>query len=83
MDTVSALGNWAMSMGRIPSRYSIEGKPDPEGLFDASLGWRRGDQPLKVNLWSRSENQTLAMSLRSCVSRAVHSVAKEEPKGQI
>ena len=58
MDTVSALGNWAMSMGRIPNRYSIEGKPDPEGLFDASLGWRRGEQPLKVNLWSRSDNQT-------------------------
>ena len=73
MDTVSALGNWAMSMGRIPNRYSIEGKPDPEGLFDASLGWRRGEQPLKVNLWSRSDtNAWQCLYVRASAEPSVH-----------
>ncbi len=50
-DTAAEIANHAMAEGLLPSRYSADGDPDPDGPFEARLGWQGSRRPLKVHLW--------------------------------
>jgi hypothetical protein len=51
-DAVAALANHAIREGRIPSRWTLEGEPDPEGEIWAGVGWAEGTpDPLEIHLW--------------------------------
>lgn len=52
------LGNWAMSRGEIPARYTREGKATDGGEFEAGFGWQSGQRPLKVHMWTAEVPQT-------------------------
>ena len=55
-DSLAELGNWGMYTGKIPNRYDMNGKPTVDGTFAAGLRWERSKKrPLKVHLWSTSE----------------------------
>ena len=49
--TVAELGNWAIARGELPGRYDRQGRPTPDGDFEAGLAWTDGNRPLKVDLW--------------------------------
>lgn len=57
-DALVALGNWAMGQGKIPSRYTREGKATDSGEFEAGFAWQSGQRPLKVNFWTAEVPQT-------------------------
>lgn len=57
-DALVALGNWAISQGKLPSRYTREGKATADGEFEAGFGWQSGPRPLKVNFWTAEVPQT-------------------------
>lgn len=51
-DTAAALVNNAIREGRIPSRWSLEGEPDPAGELYAGMGWAEGrTDSLELHLW--------------------------------
>jgi|GEM_PF-1716798 len=50
-ETVAELANAAIARGEIPSRYTRDGDPSPDGPFEARLGWGATPRPLKVHLW--------------------------------
>lgn len=50
---LASLGNWGMANGRLPARYSREGKPDAGGDLLAGVGWQPGAAPLKAHFWSQ------------------------------
>ncbi|TNF23411.1 MAG: hypothetical protein EP329_27575 [Deltaproteobacteria bacterium] len=50
-ETAAELANAAIARGEIPSRYTRDGEPSPDGPFEARLGWGRTPRPLKVHLW--------------------------------
>lgn len=54
-EALAALGNWAMDRGKIPARYTREGKASTSGDFTAGFGWQSGARPLKVHLWTLEE----------------------------
>ncbi len=58
-DTLAELGNWAMYTGKIPSRYTMEGKPKKDGDFSAGLRWSKSKRPMKVHLFSAPEDTPL------------------------
>lgn len=55
---LAQLGNWAMSRGEIPARYTREGKATKNGEFEAGFGWQSGERPLKVHMWTAEVPQT-------------------------
>ena len=55
---LAQLGNWAMGRGKIPSRYTREGKATDDGEFEAGFGWQSGQRPLKVLMWTAEVPQT-------------------------
>ncbi len=55
---LAQLGNWAMSRGEIPARYTREGKATQNGEFEAGFGWQSGERPLKVHMWTAEVPQT-------------------------
>ncbi|MDY0060480.1 MAG: hypothetical protein RBU45_11785 [Myxococcota bacterium] len=55
-ETVLALGNWAMGKGKLPGRYTLQGKADGQGDYLAGVGWVDGTRPLKAHLWSRPDS---------------------------
>ena len=72
VDTLAELGNWAMYKGKIPSRYTMKGKPAKDGAFSAGLRWSRGSRPMKVHLFSREGESTLGcMYIRAGASPSV------------
>lgn len=51
--TAAELGNYAMEMGEIPERWTLEGEPADDGPLYAGLAWQTGDKkPLALHLWS-------------------------------
>jgi hypothetical protein len=46
-------GNYAMELGEIPERWTLEGEASEDGPLFAALGWNDdGKKPLAVHLWS-------------------------------
>jgi hypothetical protein len=58
-DTLAELGNWGMYNGKIPRRYTMEGKPKKDGAFSAGLRWSKSKRPMKVHLFSSPEDTPL------------------------
>ena len=52
-DALAHIGNWAMKGGKVPSRFTADGKADEKGKYDAGMSWANGGQPLKAHLWTR------------------------------
>jgi len=53
--TATGLINRAMDRGQVPSRFAADGTPDPDGIWEARVGWRGGSSPLTVHLWRTHE----------------------------
>jgi hypothetical protein len=58
-DTLAELGNWGMYNGKIPNRYSMEGKAQKDGAFSAGLRWSKSKRPMKVHLFSSPDDNPL------------------------
>lgn len=54
--TAMGLVNRAMDRGDAPARFKEDGTPDPNGLWEARVGWRGGSSPLVVHLWRTRES---------------------------
>ena len=51
-DAIAALANFAITEGRIPGRWTLEGEPDPNGDVYAGVGWANGEpDALEIHLW--------------------------------
>lgn len=70
-EALAQLGNWAMGEGRIPARYTQQGKPSKSGDYEAGFGWQSGQRPLKVHLWTADVAQS---------GICVHARAGAEPR---
>ena len=52
---IAAAGNWAMSTGKMPSRFNRKGEPKADGVAKATMTWKSGKKvkrPLKVHLFA-------------------------------
>jgi len=50
---LAELVNEGMRQGKLPKRYSQEGKADPQGALEAGMAWVEGEIPLRVLVWRR------------------------------
>jgi hypothetical protein len=76
-DALAALANHAIQDGRIPSRWTLEGEPDPEGEIWAGLAWAEGTpDPIEVHLWKRGQAGARG-------SECAHVVLRGEPHLQV
>ena len=51
IDTLAELGNWAISQGKVPSRYNAQGEPDLNGPYEVALDWANEPRPFKAIAW--------------------------------
>lgn len=49
--TATALISQAMDRGDVPGRFSGKGDPDPNGPWEARVGWIGGSRPLHLQMW--------------------------------
>lgn len=59
-ETAAELANAAIARGDLPGRYTSDGEADPDGQYEARLGWGRSPRPLKVHLWRTGGECTYA-----------------------
>ncbi len=80
-DSLAELGNWGMYTGKIPNRYDMNGKAKVDGTFSAGLRWERSKKrPLKVHLWSTSEENLLGCMYIQAGARPRLSLNKQRLK---
>ncbi len=54
-DTLAELVNTRMVAGELPARFRGDGRPDPQGLYEAALAWASGAaRPTRLVLWRTS-----------------------------
>ena len=76
-ETVTALANWAMGRGKLPSRYDDTGKPSREGGVQVGAAWGGSDaRPLKVHLWSLGTPQMCVYGRAAGVPTVEYDAAK-------
>jgi hypothetical protein len=57
---VAAAGNWAMSTGKLPSKFDRNGQPSKKGKAKARMTWKAGQKvkrPLKIHLWAGTQKR--------------------------
>lgn len=77
-DTLAELGNWGMYKGKIPRRYTMEGKPKKDGAFSAGLRWSKSKRPMKVHLFSSPEDNPLGCMYIRAGAKPTVSLSKKK-----
>ena len=52
--TAAELANQGITRGQIPARYDADGEPNPNGEFEAGVGWQSGPRPLRLYAWKQT-----------------------------
>ncbi len=72
---LASLGNWAMANGRLPGRYTREGKADKQGELVAGVSWDQGPAPLKAHLWTKgaaeASEQSMCLYVRAAAKPSI------------